>query len=93
MANVAPSSSTSSDPPIARYARPLVILSLLIAAAVYIAAPILAYRWATRVPFLGATLEQTFNVNDSRGETWGPSPDRLDIQDHILSINGRVIDS
>ena len=93
MAALSTGSSHSTDLPTARFARPLVIASLLIAAAVYVAAPILAYTWATRVPFLGVTLEQTFNVNDNRGVGWGPSPDRLDVQDHVQSINGRAIDS
>jgi signal transduction histidine kinase len=82
-----------AEPSVPRYGRPLALLSLLIAAAVYVAAPVLAYTWATRLPFPGVMLEQTFNVNDSRGATWGPSPARLDVQDHIQSINGRAIDS
>ncbi len=91
MADSAPSPSTSTEPPVARYARPIVILSLVVAAVIYVAAPILAYTWATR-PFLGVMLEQTFNVNDARGETWRPSANRLDIQDHLLFINGRALD-
>ncbi len=93
MADITPSSTSSTEAPIPGYARPIVILSLLVAAAVYVAAPLLAYTWATRVPFPGVTLEQTFNVNDGRGANWGPSPNRLDVQDHIQSIDGRVIDS
>ena len=93
MAGNLSSSFHSTDLPVARGARPAVIASLLMAAAVYAIAPILAYNWATRVPFLGVTLEQTFNINDSRGTGWGPSPNRLDVQDHIGSIDGRRIDS
>lgn len=90
MAHGEPSLSTSSDQPAARYARPVVIVCLLVAVAVYILTPILAYTWIG-IPFLGVTLEQTFNVNDGRGATWGPSADRLTVQDHIVSINGRAI--
>ncbi|HLF29116.1 MAG TPA: GAF domain-containing protein [Anaerolineae bacterium] len=93
MADISSPFSTSLEPPVPRYARPLVIASLLIAAAVYLVAPLVAYDWVNRVPFLGVALEQTFNVNDSRGATWGPSPTRLDLQDHIQAIKGRVIDS
>lgn len=93
MADRMPSSSLVMESPVPRYARPIVILSLLIAAAVYIAAPIMAYSWATRVPFLGVTLEQTFTVNEVRSDTWGPSADRLNVLYHIQAINGRPIDS
>ena len=65
----------------------------MVAAAAYVTAPLLAYRWAGQPVFLGVMLEQTFNVNDSRGAGWGPSPDGLNVQDHVESINGRAIDS
>ena len=93
MADVPPASALSAEPPVARLARPVVWLSLAIAVAVYVAMPILAHRWATGIPFLGVTLEQTFNVNDGHGTGWGPSPEGLDRQDHIVSIDGRAIDS
>ena len=93
MPDLQSSPSRLAEPSVPRYGRPLVLLSLLIAVAVYVAAPVLAYTWATRVPFPGVMLEQTFNVNDSRGATWGPSPARLDVQDHVQSIDGRAIDS
>src|SRR3972149_1738721 len=93
MADAGPASLSSLDQTIPRWARPVVILSLLIAGAVYLVVPLLAYNWVNRAAFLGVTLEQTFNVNDSRGEAWGPSPDRLDVQIHIQSINGIAIDS
>ena len=88
-----PVSLSQPEPPIARFSRPLVRVSLLVAAAVYIAAPTLGYLWATRVPFPGVTVEQTFNVNDGHGASWAPSPNRLNVQDHVISINGRSIDS
>jgi signal transduction histidine kinase len=93
VADTPPASTSPSEPPIGRYARPIVLLTLLIAAAVYVATPLLAYTWATRLPFLGVTLEQTFNVNDSRGADWGPSPERLLVQDHVAAIDARPIDS
>lgn len=93
MAERVTSPVTQMDTSVPRYARPIVIVSLFIAIAIYIVTPILAYNWALRIPFLGALLEQTYNVNDVRGDTWGPSPDRLDVQYHIESIDGRVIDS
>ena len=93
MADVSAASTASTERPAARYSRRFVLLSLVVAAAVYVAAPLLAYRWAGQPVFLGVMLEQTFNVNDSRGTGWGPSPDGLNVQDHVESINGLTIDS